>query len=145
MLRLFGFRLDIGFNCVKIVLLLVVLFTFLKGVVDMNDVATQEMSSASPKVNRTPVDDETFAIQWTKIITNGGTVLDVSEALGLSKEYTQQRSVQLRKDLREYNVELPKAKGRQRRKKSLDTVAEALTSLMATIDELDEAAVSTEG
>ena len=111
----------------------------------MNDVATQEMSSASPKVNRTPVDDETFAIQWTKIITNGGTVLDVSEALGLSKEYTQQRSVQLRKDLREYNVELPKAKGRQRRKKSLDTVAEALTSLMATIDELDEAAVSTEG
>ena len=104
----------------------------------MSNVATKEKPATTTK--RTPVDDEMFAVEWTKIITGGGTVQDVADALGLSKEYTQQRSVQLRKELKNYDVDLPKAKGRQRRKKSLDTVAAALQSLMTEIDELDNSA-----
>ena len=103
----------------------------------MSDVITKEKPATT---KRTPVDDEMFAVEWTKIISNGGTVQDVADALGLSKEYTQQRSVQLRKELKNYDVDLPKAKGRQRRKKSLDTVAAALQSLMTEIDELDNSA-----
>ena len=107
----------------------------------MNEATTQEMSAqTSEKQVRATVDDEQFAIEWTKIIANGGTVQEVADSLGLSKEYTQQRSVQLRKGLKEYGVELPKAQGRERRKKSLDTVAAALQSLMSSIDTLDNEA-----
>ncbi len=110
---------------------------FFERSVEMSDVTTKKKPATT---KRTPVDDEMFAVEWTKIISNGGTVQDVADALGLSKEYTQQRSVQLRKELKNYDVDLPKAKGRQRRKKSLDTVAAALQSLMTEIDELDNSA-----
>jgi len=105
------------------------------------DESTQEVAEQTDeKRTRTTVDDEHFAIEWTKVISNGGTVQDVADSLGLSKEYTQQRSVQLRKGLKDYGVSLPKAQGRERRKKSLDTVAAALQTLMSSIDKLDNEA-----
>ena len=83
------------------------------------------------------IDDETFALEWTSIITEGGTVQDVADKLGMKKSYVQARSTALRKALQEATppFELPKAR-REVKEKDYNSLA---TRLNAAIQELDEA------
>ena len=86
------------------------------------------------RVSRPP-----WATTWTNTISNDGTVEQVAELLGLSRDYTQQRSVQLRKELREHGVELPKVQNRRKKVKDTASVAPAVADLLKQVDELDAA------
>ncbi len=83
------------------------------------------------KESRNPVGDHEFALKWTEVMMEpDGTVQQVAELLGLSKDYVQQRSVQIRRELREHNVELPKASGRPHKKKDTIGVAKAVAEML---------------
>jgi predicted PilT family ATPase len=84
------------------------------------------------KESRNPVGDEEFAIKWTEVMLSGdGTVQEVAELLGLSKDYVQQRSVQLRRELKEHNgTKLPKASGRPHKKKDTAGVAKLVADIL---------------
>ena len=84
------------------------------------------------KESRNPVGDEEFAIKWTEVMTKpDGTVQQVAELLGLSKDYVQQRSVQLRRELKEHNgTKLPKASGRPHKKKDTAGVAKLVADML---------------
>ncbi len=103
---------------------------------DANNIS-QEGTNVSQE--RHVVSDMEFATTWTNTISNDGTVEQVAELLGLSRDYTQQRSVQLRKELREHGVELPKVQNRRKKVKDTASVASAVADLLKQVDELDAA------
>ena len=103
---------------------------------DANNVS-QEGTNVSQE--RHVVSDMEFATTWTNTISNDGTVEQVAELLGLSRDYTQQRSVQLRKELRDHGVELPKVQNRRKKVKDTASVASAVADLLKQVDELDAA------
>ena len=90
---------------------------------------------ARPRHN---IDDETFALEWTGIITNGGTVQDVADKLGMKKSYVQARSTALRKALASATppFELPKAR-RETQEKDYDSLASRLNQAIAELNSDD--------
>ena len=91
------------------------------------------------KESRKVVTDMQFATTWTDTMMkrDSGSVQEVAELLGLSKAYVQQRSVQLRRELRKHGVELPKASNRQHKKKETINIANAISALLVSYKEKD--------
>ena len=77
-----------------------------------------------------------------QVVPTADAIFFLSMISGRNPELLIGQQVRAAPLLKEYGVELPKAQGRERRKKSLDTVAAALQSLMSSIDTLDNEAES---